>query len=58
MRGLLHNHNPGHPTPPKDDVAMAKGIATAAEKLGILIHDHIVLGRKSHASLHSFGLHG
>jgi RadC-like JAB domain len=43
---LLHNHNPGHPTPPKDDVAMAKGIATAAEKLGILIHDHTVLGAR------------
>lgn len=53
---MLHNHPSGDPTPSKDDVAMTKVVAAAAEKLGILLHDHVVVGRKGHASLRSLGL--
>jgi DNA repair protein RadC len=53
---MLHNHPSGDPTPSKDDVAMTKAVAAAAEKLGILLHDHVVVGRKGHASLRSLGL--
>ncbi len=55
---MLHNHPSGDPTPSKDDVAMTKAVAAAAEKLGILLHDHVVVGRKGHASLRSLGLLG
>ncbi len=55
---MIHNHPSGDPTPSKDDVAMTKAVAAAAEKLGILLHDHVVVGRKGHASLRSLGLLG
>lgn len=55
---MLHNHPSGDPTPSKDDVAMTKAVAAAAEKLGILLHDHVVVGRNGHASLRSLGLLG
>jgi DNA repair protein RadC len=42
---MVHNHPSGDPTPSKDDVAMTKAVAAAAEKLGILLHDHVVVGR-------------
>ncbi len=40
--------------PSRDDVAMTK--AAAAEKLGILLHDNLVVGRKGHKSFRSLGL--
>jgi DNA repair protein RadC len=53
---MVHNHPSGDPTPSKDDVAITKAVAAAAEKLGILLHDHVVVGRHGHASLRSLGL--
>jgi len=35
---------------------MTRDIKTAAEALGIIIHDHLVIGRKGHASFRSPGL--
>ena len=35
---------------------MTREIKTAAEALGIAIHDHLVIGRKGHASFRSLGL--
>jgi len=55
---MVHNHPSGDPTPSRDDVAITKAVAAAAEKLGILLHDHIVVGRSGHASLRSLGLLG
>ncbi len=52
---LVHNHPSGDPTPSTDDIAMTKEVAAAAEKLGIAVHDHIVISRKGHASLRSMG---
>ena len=52
---LVHNHPSGDPTPSQDDIAMTKEVAAAAEKLGISVHDHIIIGRKGHASLRSLG---
>ena len=52
---LVHNHPSGDPTPSEDDIAMTKEVAAAADKLGIAVHDHIIIGRKGHASLRSLG---
>lgn len=52
---LVHNHPSGDPTPSQDDIAMTKEVAAAAEKLGIAVHDHIVIGRKGHTSLRTMG---
>jgi DNA repair protein RadC len=40
----------------RDDIEMAREIAEAAEALGISVHDHLVIGRKGHASFRSLGL--
>ena len=53
---LVHNHPSGDPKPSRDDIEMTKEIAKAAEALGIAIHDHLVIGRKGHASFRSLGL--
>ena len=53
---LVHNHPSGDPTPSRDDVEMTKAVAAAAEKLGILLHDHLVVGRKGHKSLRALKL--
>ena len=53
---LLHNHPSGDPKPSRDDIEMTKDIKKAAEPLGIAIHDHLVIGRKGHASFWSLGL--
>ena len=53
---LLHNHPSGDPKPSRDDIEMTREIAKAAEALGIAIHDHLVIGRKGHASFRSLGL--
>ena len=53
---LVHNHPSGDPTPSKADIAMTREVKEAAEKLGIQIHDHIVIGRAGHSSFKSLGL--
>ncbi len=42
---LVHNHPWGDPTPSKDDIAMTRELKAAAEHLGIVLHDHVVIGR-------------
>src|SRR3954454_4320990 len=53
---LVHNHPSGDPKPSRDDIEMTREIAKAAEALGLSIHDHLVIGRKGHASFRSLGL--
>lgn len=53
---LTHNHPSGDSTPSRDDIDMTKQIAEAGKKLGIVVHDHIVIGRKGHTSFKGQGL--
>ena len=53
---LVHNHPSGDPTPSRDDIAMTQEIKSAAEKLGIVIHDHVIIARNGHASFRALGL--
>lgn len=53
---LVHNHPSGDPTPSAADVSMSKEIIAAARPLGIVVHDHIIIGRKGHASLKALRL--
>jgi hypothetical protein len=53
---LVHNRPSGDPKPSRDDIEMTKEIRRASEALGISIHDHLVIGRKGHASFRSLGL--
>jgi hypothetical protein len=42
--------------PSRDDIEMTREIKAVAEALGIVIHDHLVIGCKGHASFRSLGL--
>jgi RadC-like JAB domain-containing protein len=53
---LLHNHPSGDLKPSRDDIEMTREVKAAAEALGIAIHDHLVIGRKGHASFRGLGL--
>ncbi len=53
---LVHNHPSGDPTPSMADVDMTKKIISAGEKLNVLIHDHIIIGRNGHSSLRALQL--
>ncbi|MCW2245852.1 DNA repair protein RadC [Azospirillum fermentarium] len=53
---LVHNHPSGDPTPSRADIEMTREINRAAEALGIVIHDHIVIGKGKHASFKALHL--
>ena len=53
---LVHNHPSGDPKPSREDIDMTREVKAAASVLGIAIHDHLVIGRKGHASFRSLGL--
>ena len=53
---LVHNHPSGDPKPSREDIEMTREVKAAAAVLGIAIHDHLVIGRKGHASFRSLGL--
>jgi DNA repair protein RadC len=50
---LVHNHPSGDPTPSRADIDMTKQIVDAAKPLGIVVHDHVIVGRNGHVSLKS-----
>ncbi|HEM46673.1 MAG TPA: DNA repair protein RadC, partial [Alphaproteobacteria bacterium] len=53
---LVHNHPSGDPTPSRADIEMTNEVRDAAGRLGIALHDHLVIGRETHASFKSMGL--
>ena len=53
---LVHNHPSGDPTPSAQDIEMTKQIIDASQKLGLVVHDHIVVGKREHASFRALGL--
>jgi DNA repair protein RadC len=53
---LVHNHPSGDPTPSRADIEMTRQIVAAAKPLGIMVHDHIIVGKQGHASFRGLGL--
>jgi DNA repair protein RadC len=53
---LVHNHPSGDPTPSMADIDMTKKIVDAGQRLGVVVHDHIIVGRKGHFSFRSKGV--
>ncbi len=53
---LVHNHPSGDPTPSAADIQMTKQVADIARPLGIIVHDHIIVGRNGHASFRALKL--
>jgi len=53
---LVHNHPSGDPTPSRADIEMTKPIVAAAKPLGVVVHDHIIVGKQGHPSFRGLGL--
>jgi DNA repair protein RadC len=53
---LVHNHPSGDPSPSREDIEMTREIKGAATTLGILLHDHIIVGNGSWLSFRKEGL--
>lgn len=53
---LVHNHPSGDPTPSRDDIEMTKEIDEAGKKLGVTMHDHVIVAKGSYSSFKALGL--
>jgi len=53
---LVHNHPSGDPTPSRDDIDMTQEVKQAARSLGIVLHDHIIVGNGRSLSFRREGL--
>jgi len=53
---LVHNHPSGDPTPSQSDIDMTKTIVTAANAIGVSVHDHVIIGRNDIISLKTLGM--
>ena len=53
---LVHNHPSGDPTPSGEDIEMTARIVHACSALGIVIHDHMIIGKDRETSFRDAGL--
>jgi DNA repair protein RadC len=53
---LVHNHPSGDPSPSRADISLTRDIAEAGKKLGIAVHDHVIIGASGHSSMRGMGL--
>lgn len=53
---VVHNHPTGDPTPSRSDITVTQEIKEAADRLGIFVHDHIIIGKSTHTSMRAKGL--
>jgi DNA repair protein RadC len=53
---LVHNHPSGDPSPSRDDIDMTKRLRDAGKPVGIVIHDHFIIGKNGLVSLAEQGV--
>lgn len=53
---LVHNHPSGDPSPSRADIDVTRAIAEAGKRMGIAVHDHLIMGVNGHVSLRAQGL--
>lgn len=53
---LVHNHPSGDTTPSRADIDMTGEIARALSAVGVTLHDHVIVGKRGHASFRTLGL--
>jgi DNA repair protein RadC len=53
---LVHNHPSGDPTPSREDIEMTKKLRDAAKPVGIIVHDHFIVGKNGIFSFQDNGL--
>ncbi len=53
---LVHHHPSGDPSPRREDIDITRAIAEAGKRMGITVHDHLIVGATGHVSLRAQGL--
>ncbi|HEX8482718.1 MAG TPA: DNA repair protein RadC [Allosphingosinicella sp.] len=53
---LVHNHPSGDPQPSQQDIRLTREIVEAGRPLGVSVHDHVIVGARTCASMKSLGL--
>jgi DNA repair protein RadC len=53
---LVHNHPSGDPSPSKADIEVTRAVVDAGRRLGITVHDHIIMAAGGHTSLRATGV--
>ena len=53
---MMHNHPSGDPTPSDADIQMTLEVKDAGEKMGIVLHDHVIIARDGAESFKARGL--
>jgi DNA repair protein RadC len=53
---LVHNHPSGLPDPSRADIDVTRSIVEAGKRMGITVHDHIIIGAQGHSSMRAMGL--
>jgi DNA repair protein RadC len=53
---LAHNHPSGDSTPSQADVEMTRTLRDALQTIGLVLHDHVVVGSAGNKSFRSLGL--
>jgi DNA repair protein RadC len=53
---MVHNHPSGDPTPSKADIEMTREVRDAGKRLGIALHDHVIIAKGGHTSFKTLGL--
>lgn len=52
---IVHNHPSGDPTPSQSDISMTNQIMDACKTLGLVLHDHLIIGKSRELSFRSQG---
>lgn len=52
---LVHNHPSGDPTPSDADISMTHQVQDAAQVMGLVLHDHLIIGKSRELSFRSAG---
>lgn len=52
---LVHNHPSGDPTPSAADITITAQVEQAASALGLVLHDHLVIGKSCELSFRASG---
>ncbi len=53
---MMHNHPSGDPSPSHEDIMLTHQIVKIGKPLNVAVHDHLIVGKRGHASLKAMKL--
>ncbi len=53
---IVHNHPSGDPQPSRADIQLTRDIIDAGRRVGVAVHDHVIVSANGHASMRGLGL--